>query len=76
MSKTIPEPGIYTHYKGKQYEVIGLATHSETGETLVVYRPQYGERGLWVRPLGMFTETVTWPDGSLKPRFAAANQLS
>jgi hypothetical protein len=61
-------PGVYRHYKGKLYEVIGIATHSETGERLVVYRPQYGECALWVRPLAMFTETVV-VDGVGRPRF-------
>lgn len=55
------EKGLYRHYKGKYYEVIGEAKHSETGELLVVYRPLYGERGLWVRPYKMFTETM--PNG-------------
>jgi hypothetical protein len=50
--------GRYRHYKGKFYEVIGVARHSETEEQLVVYRPEYGERGLWVRPLAMFAEQV------------------
>ena len=53
------KPGKYRHYKGNLYEVIGVARHSETEEQLVVYRPLYGESGLWVRPLQMFTETVT-----------------
>ncbi|MBK8065731.1 MAG: DUF1653 domain-containing protein [Betaproteobacteria bacterium] len=61
--------GTYRHYKGKRYEVLGVATHSETREALVVYRPLYGERGLWVRPLAMFTEQVT-VDGRTLPRFA------
>jgi hypothetical protein len=61
--------GTYRHYKGKHYEVLGVATHSETREALVVYRPLYGERGLWVRPLAMFTEQVT-VDGRTLPRFA------
>ena len=52
------KPGKYRHYKGNLYEVIGVARHSETEEQLVVYRPLYGEGGLWVRPLQMFTETV------------------
>ena len=60
--------GIYRHYKGGRYEVIGVARHSETEEHLVVYRPLYGERGLWVRPLGMFNETVEI-DGDTFPRF-------
>lgn len=68
-----PQPelatGTYRHYKGPLYDVIGLARHSETEEWLVVYRPQYGERGLWVRPLAMFVETVV-VDGREVPRFA------
>ena len=47
-------PGLYQHYKGGRYEVIGEATHTETEEALVLYRALYGERGLWVRPLEMF----------------------
>lgn len=50
--------GRYRHYKGNEYEVIGVAKHSEDETELVVYRPLYGERGLWVRPLDMFTEDV------------------
>ena len=50
--------GRYRHYKGKYYEVIGVATHSETMEKLVVYRALYQDFGLWVRPLTMFQETV------------------
>lgn len=52
------KPGIYRHYKDNLYEVIGVAKHSETEEPHVVYRPLYGDRGLWIRPLSMFTETV------------------
>jgi hypothetical protein len=63
------EPGRYRHYKGNYYEVIGTARHSETDELLVVYRPLYGERGLWVRPQAMFEETVT-AYGRTVPRFA------
>jgi len=62
------EPGRYRHYKGNYYEVIGTARHSETDEALVVYRPLYGERGLWVRPEAMFSETVV-VDGTSLPRF-------
>jgi len=63
------DPGLYRHYKGNDYEVLGVATHSETGESLVVYRALYGEFGLWVRPLAMFEETVQI-DGVVTPRFA------
>jgi hypothetical protein len=52
------EPGLYRHFKGGEYQVHALATHSETGEILVVYQPLYGERAWWVRPLAMFVETV------------------
>jgi len=62
------DPGRYRHYKGKYYQVIGVARHSETDELLVVYRPLYGEQGLWVRPLAMFCESVSL-DGRLVPRF-------
>lgn len=63
-----PRLGFYRHYKGAEYKVEGVATHSETGEQLVVYRPQYGERALWVRPLAMFIESVEH-EGKTKPRF-------
>ena len=62
-------PGTYRHYKDKLYQVIDIATHSESGEQLVVYRPLYGEGKLWVRPLAMFCETVI-VDGRSVPRFA------
>ena len=61
-------PGTYRHYKGNEYTVIGIARHSETDEELVVYRPAYGEQGLWVRPKEMFLETVE-VDGKQVPRF-------
>lgn len=61
-------PGRYRHYKGRDYIVIGVARHSETEEELVVYRTDYGDRSLWVRPLGMFLETVMI-DGVETPRF-------
>ncbi len=69
MSSNTISPGRYRHYKGNHYDVIGVARHSETEEELVVYRPRYGDRGLWVRPLAMFTETVV-VDGVEVPRFA------
>ena len=52
------KPGRYRHFKGNEYEVVGLAKHSETLEELVVDRALYGERGLWVRPAAMWNETV------------------
>jgi len=51
-------PGIYRHYKDKLYQVYAVARHSETEEEHVVYRPLYGERGLWIRPLAMFDGTL------------------
>jgi hypothetical protein len=50
--------GKYRHYKGKEYEVIGIAKHSENLEDFVVYKALYGEGGLWIRPLSMFIEKV------------------
>jgi len=60
--------GKYKHYKGNEYEVIGVAKHTETLEEFVVYRALYGDRDLWVRPLEMFTEEVEF-EGRLVPRF-------
>ena len=56
------QPGIYQHFKGNRYEVIGIANHSETMEPMVVYRALYGEYGLWVRPAAMWNEIVDRPD--------------
>ncbi|HUA80289.1 MAG TPA: DUF1653 domain-containing protein [Dyella sp.] len=61
--------GIYRHYKGQSYRVIGTARHSETMEELVVYQALYGDYGLWVRPASMFVETVEL-EGEPIPRFA------
>jgi hypothetical protein len=61
--------GIYQHYKGPQYKVFYVATHSETQEPLVIYQALYGEHGMWARPLSMFLETVE-KDGQTLPRFA------
>lgn len=69
MSSNEPRPGRYRHYKGGEYEVVGVARHSETDEWLVVYRPLYNDTGLWVRPLAMFLETVP-VNGEPVPRFA------
>lgn len=62
-------PGVYRHHKGQQYEVLGVARHSETEEEVVVYRALYGDRGLWVRPLAMFIENVE-KRGVSVPRFS------
>ena len=62
-------PGTYRHYKGNLYTVIGIATHTETGEEMVVYRAQYEPYSLWVRQRTMFEEMVTI-DGFEVPRFA------
>jgi len=62
------KPGRYRHFKGNEYEVIGMAHHSETMEEMVVYRALYGEHGLWVRPAAMWNETVAREDYS-GPRF-------
>ncbi|WP_201314046.1 DUF1653 domain-containing protein [Dyella sp. EPa41] len=64
-----PAAGIYRHYKGQRYRVLGTARHSETMEEVVVYQALYGDFGLWVRPAVMFCETVEW-DGEPIPRFA------
>ena len=61
-------PGSYRHFKGNEYEVIGIARHSETMEPMVVYRALYGEGGLWTRPADMWYETVT-RDGKSHKRF-------
>ena len=62
--------GRYRHYKGNEYTVLGIARHSETLEELVVYRQEYGDRGLWVRPAAMFAESVLIGARRV-PRFAS-----
>lgn len=61
-------PGKYRHFKGNEYEVIGIANHSETMEPMVVYRALYGDGGLWVRPASMWDETIE-RDGKNFKRF-------
>ena len=64
-SRPIPL-GRFRHFKGNEYEVQGMATHSETLEAMVIYRPVDGAAGLWVRPLAMFLETVTHAGKSVR----------
>ena len=75
MSDLTPLPhaplGRYRHYKGTEYEVLGVVRHSETLEPLVLYRPLYNDSGLWVRPYAMFFGEVE-VDGRPRPRFAPA----
>ncbi len=70
---TEPKPGLYRHYKGNDYRVIGFARHSETLEPLVVYQALYGEGGTWVRPSAMFVEVVEIGDKRV-PRFARVGE--
>ena len=65
---TAIRPGRYRHYKGNEYTVLGVARHSETLDERVVYRQEYGDHGLWVRPAAMFLETVEI-EGKKVPRF-------
>ena len=73
MSEVLPSlietpPGLYRHYKGLPYEVLGTVRHSESLEPMTLYRALYGERGMWVRPAAMFNEEVVI-DGVRQPRF-------
>ncbi|WP_066038906.1 DUF1653 domain-containing protein [Herbiconiux solani] len=63
-----PAPGIYQHFKGSRYEVIGVGRHTETEEELVFYRTLYGDYSFWVRPVAMFVEQIE-RDGYSGPRF-------
>ena len=65
------KPGKYLHFKGKEYEVIGMATHSESLEPMVVYRQLDGDGSLWVRPAAMWNETIE-RNGKLYKRFTPA----
>ncbi len=62
------EKGRYRHFKGKEYQVLEIALHSETQEEMVVYRALYGENAVWVRPLSMWEEVVEY-QGKLQKRF-------
>lgn len=69
------QKGIYRHYKGNLYHLMEIATHSETGEQLAIYRALYDDFGVWARPLAMFAETIE-KDGVTVPRFALQKPLA
>ncbi len=72
LAQSIVVGALYEHYKGFRYKVLAIARHSETLEELVVYQALYGEKGVWIRPLSMFSENVTINGQSL-PRFKLVN---
>ena len=67
--------GIYQHYKGQLYQVMHVATHSETQEKLVVYQCLYGDYSIWARPLDMFTESITLDDDREQERFKLIQEV-
>ena len=66
--------GIYRHFKGNRYEVMGVAYHSETLEEMVVYKALYGDGRLWLRPANMFLETVNHEGKTIK-RFTPEEEI-
>jgi hypothetical protein len=71
-----PKPNeVYRHYKGNEYRVLMLATHTETGEELVIYQALYGENKVWARPTSMFTNDVT-VNGETLPRFSVVEAIA
>ncbi|MEF9976209.1 MAG: DUF1653 domain-containing protein [Oscillospiraceae bacterium] len=73
MNTAYPKAGKYKHFKGNEYELLYIAKHSETMEEMVVYRALYGEGGVWVRPLSMWSESVT-RGGVTMPRFTPIDE--
>ena len=69
MNAAYPKKGIYRHYKGNNYELLCIATDSETLEKKVVYKALYCDGEIWVRPLSMWSEVVVLPDGKEIKRF-------
>ncbi|MBO5139102.1 MAG: DUF1653 domain-containing protein [Peptococcaceae bacterium] len=74
MERTLQPGGIYRHYKGNLYKALYVAIHTETEEPLAVYQALYGEHGIWARPLAMFLDDVTLPDGSVVQRFTLVEE--
>ena len=74
MERTLQLGGVYRHYKGNLYKALYVATHTETEEPLAVYQALYGEYGIWARPLAMFLDDVTLPDGSVVQRFTLVEE--
>lgn len=74
MERTLQPGGVYRHYKGNLYKALYVATHTETEEPLAVYQALYGEHGIWARPLAMFLDDVTLPDGSVVQRFTLVEE--
>lgn len=74
--ENFPKKGVYRHYKGNFYELLYIATHSETLENMVVYKALYGDGKIWVRPLSMWSETVTLPSGEKAERFTYAGEVA
>ena len=75
VKQEIIKPGRYRHYKGNEYEVIGVGSHSETLEAMVIYRPLYGDGGLWVRPAAMWNEIIAKAGVTMK-RFEYIGEAS
>lgn len=74
--ENFPKKGVYRHYKGNLYELLYIAAHSETLENMAVYKALYGDGKIWVRPLSMWSETVTLPDGGKTERFTYAGEIT
>ena len=67
--------GIYQHYKGNKYEVLYVASHSETLDDMVVYKALYGDEKIWVRPLSMWNDEIILTDGRKTKRFVLVEEI-
>ena len=74
--ENFPKKGVYRHYKGNFYELLYIATHSETLENMVVYKALYSDGEIWVRPLSMWSEIVTLKNGEKTERFTYAGEVA